>query len=197
MIEVMGDFEGRVMRELEMLKSVHEKMGEIAEISARLNILDMKFGEQVDRMDAVQAKVNLTMHSLGEVRQEQVAAARVLKQSPAMTPATSPAAEGDGILPVPPQYTSPLVSPHYSPQHQFDPGRSSEDSGTRKSWMPKMDFRKFDGTDARIWLDGCESYFALYDIPENFKVTSASLHMIGDAAHWFHAYKLAQEWPDC
>jgi hypothetical protein len=62
--------------------------------------------------------------------------------------------------------------------------------------MPKMDFPKFDGSDARIWVDGCESYFSLYDIPANFKVVSATLHMVGDAAHWLHAYKLAHEWPN-
>uniref|UniRef100_A0ACD5YF97 Uncharacterized protein n=1 Tax=Avena sativa TaxID=4498 RepID=A0ACD5YF97_AVESA len=61
--------------------------------------------------------------------------------------------------------------------------------------MPNMDFPKFDGMDARIWLDGCESYFTLYDIPEGFKVTYATLHMVRDAAHWFRAYKLEQLWP--
>ena len=62
--------------------------------------------------------------------------------------------------------------------------------------MPKMGFPKFDGTNARIWLDGCEAYFTLYDIPVGFKVTSATLHLVGDAAHWFHAYKLQHGWPD-
>ena len=151
----MGDFEGRVMRELEMLRAVNEKMEGIANISARLDDLDAKFGEQVERIDAVQAKVNLTMASLGEVRQEQVAVARTLKQSPAVTPEV-----GDGILR--PPTASPLVSPRYSPQHQFDPGRSSEEqsrgseeNGGRRPWLPKMEFPKFGGTDARIWLDGC------------------------------------------
>jgi hypothetical protein len=36
----------------------------------------------------------------------------------------------------------------------------------------------------------------LYDIPTGFKVTSALLPLIGDAAHWFHAYKLEHDWPD-
>lgn len=57
--------------------------------------------------------------------------------------------------------------------------------------MPKMNSPKFDDTDVRIWLDGCDAYFALYDIPDNFKVTSATLHLEGDAAHWYHAYKLS------
>ncbi|XBI82474.1 hypothetical protein VPH35_091156 [Triticum aestivum] len=33
------------------------------------------------------------------------------------------------------------------------------------------------------------------DIPEAFKVTYATLHMFGDAANWFHAYKLIHQWP--
>jgi hypothetical protein len=91
--------------------------------------------------------------------------------------------------------TTPLVSPRYS-HEPFDQGRSSDESNTRKPWMLKMAFPKFDASNVRIWLDGCESYFLLYDIPVSFKVTSASLHLIGDAAHWFHAYKLEHDWPD-
>lgn len=58
-----------------------------------------------------------------------------------------------------------------------------------------MDFPRFDGADVRIRLDGCEAYFSLYEIPEYFKVTSATLHMTGDAANWYHAYKLNHQWP--
>ena len=57
-------------------------------------------------------------------------------------------------------------------------------------------FPRFDGSDVRIWLDGCEAYFSLYEIPEFFRVTSATLHMCGDAANWFHAYKLTHQWPN-
>lgn len=53
--------------------------------------------------------------------------------------------------------------------------------------MPKMDFRKFDGSDALVWLDS--SYFALHHIPDNFCVASASIHLEGRATHWFQSYK--------
>ncbi|KAK1650458.1 hypothetical protein QYE76_068263 [Lolium multiflorum] len=196
----MEEFEGRVMRELEVLKSVNAQLEGLATISARLDALDSKFGEQVERIDSVQAKVHLTMTSLGEVRQEQVEAARASKQ-----PHASAEGDGDGIIhPKPPPpfsstLTPPFASPRYTSdqtQQQFDPGKRTDEGSNRKHWMPKMDFPKFDGTDARIWVDGCESYFSLYDIPANFKVVSATLHMVGDAAHWFHAYKLAHEWPN-
>lgn len=55
--------------------------------------------------------------------------------------------------------------------------------------MLKMDFLRFEGGDVRIWIDGHEAYFLLYDIPENFKVTSATMHLGGDAAYWYHTYK--------
>jgi hypothetical protein len=60
----------------------------------------------------------------------------------------------------------------------------------RRPWMPKMDFPMFDGTDVHIWLDKCLAYFALYQIPAAFRVSAASLHMTGVAAHWFQTYKL-------
>ena len=55
--------------------------------------------------------------------------------------------------------------------------------------MPKMDFPKFDGTDVRIWLDKCEAFFRLYHIPDNFRVTSASLYLTDNTAHWYQAFK--------
>ena len=64
----------------------------------------------------------------------------------------------------------------------------------KRNWMPKMDFTKFDGTGVRIWLDQCDSFFLLYSIPENFRVTSASLNLVGNAAHWFQSYKQMGIW---
>jgi hypothetical protein len=63
--------------------------------------------------------------------------------------------------------------------------------------MPKMDFPHFDGCDARVWLDKCSAYFALYQIPLVFRVSVASIHMSGAATHWFQTYKLTpgyQHW---
>jgi hypothetical protein len=41
-----------------------------------------------------------------------------------------------------------------------------------------MDFPRFDGSDVMIWLDKCVSYFQLYQIPADFRVIVASLHMV-------------------
>ncbi|KAM0849286.1 hypothetical protein ACQ4PT_053818 [Festuca glaucescens] len=60
--------------------------------------------------------------------------------------------------------------------------------------MPRMDFPKFDGTDARIWIDTCNTYFHLYQIPEGFKVSAASMNLVDNAAHWYQAYKLDNVW---
>lgn len=55
--------------------------------------------------------------------------------------------------------------------------------------MPKMDFPKFDGTDALVWLDKCCSYFTMYQISDNFRVATASIPLEGRAAYWFQSYK--------
>lgn len=60
-----------------------------------------------------------------------------------------------------------------------------------------MDFLTFDGNDVRVWLDGCEAYLSMYEIPDYFKVTSAMLHMTRDATYLYHAYKLRHQWPNC
>jgi hypothetical protein len=55
--------------------------------------------------------------------------------------------------------------------------------------MSKMDFPRFNGSDPRIWLDKCNAYFALYQIPPAFRVSTAFIHMSGSTAHWFQTYK--------
>jgi hypothetical protein len=68
------------------------------------------------------------------------------------------------------------------PSASESPGGMSE-SDHRCPWMPKMDFRCFDGTDVTVWLDKCFAYFHLYGIPSNFRVTVAALHMVDKAAY--------------
>jgi hypothetical protein len=58
------------------------------------------------------------------------------------------------------------------------PPNESDRTDGRRSWMPKMDFPHFDGADARIWLEKCEAYFALKQIPLGFRVSAASIHMV-------------------
>jgi hypothetical protein len=74
----------------------------------------------------------------------------------------------------------------------LDRGERSEDS--RRSWIPKMDFPKFDGTDVRIWVDTCNTFFQLYNIAEGFKVSAATLYLRDSAAHWYQAYKMENPW---
>lgn len=60
--------------------------------------------------------------------------------------------------------------------------RLGESSG-RKNWMPKMDFSKFDGTNVRIWVDKCQTFFTMYKIPEGFKVATTTMYMVDVATN--------------
>lgn len=53
--------------------------------------------------------------------------------------------------------------------------RASNDQ--HKFWMPKMDSPCFDGSDARIWVDKCDAYFTVFQIPPIFRVSILSIHM--------------------
>ena len=134
------------------------------------------------------------MKSIGEIRQEQAAAAR--ESGPKQSPPS--ASTSDGILGTPPQHRQPAVPP---PVFVTQAGHSAtEHFGTevqlKKPWMPKMDFPKFDGTGARIWIDQCEAFFQLYNIRDSFRVASASLNLVDNAAHWFQSYKQMGIWPN-
>jgi hypothetical protein len=56
-----------------------------------------------------------------------------------------------------------------------------------------MDFPRFDGTDASIWVDTCETFFTLYQIAPSFQVSAATMYLSETAAHWYHAFKQNHE----
>jgi hypothetical protein len=63
----------------------------------------------------------------------------------------------------------------------------------------KMNFPRFDGEFPRIWRDKCLDYFRVCNIHPTMWLTAATMHLEGNAAHWFQAYKLkhaVQGWPD-
>lgn len=109
----------------------------------------------------------------------------------------------DGILGAGPTFNTrmlprPVQVPASAPVLPHTVPHVQEDSSGKRQWMPKMDFLRFDGTDVRIWLDKCEAFFRLYNIPDSFKVTSASLYLSDNVAHWYHAFKQSSAyhtWP--
>lgn len=150
--------------------------------------------EQGQEQARMKTKLELAMTNLTLVQQEQVYVTKLL-QTAHMLPESS---SNPGIVgaqpggsrfppPPPPLDRTPSVRIPFPPPPAPDEivrvgEKQSEDGGNRRPWMPKIDFPKFDGTDARVWLDKCCSYFALYQIPDNFRVAMASIHMEDRAA---------------
>ena len=138
----MGDFESRVMKELESLSAMKEKLEGISTISARLEALEQKIGDQGGQIDMIQTKVNLAMTSLGEVQQEQVAVARAEKEK---SLPTGSASQDAGILQPPPQppFTAPLTSPRYTSMprtHQLIRAGRARKEVRRKLGCPRWIF---------------------------------------------------------
>jgi len=69
-------------------------------------------------------------------------------------------------------------------------GGGGDHSGGFRHGVPKMSFPKFTGVNPRIWKDKCLDYFHLFNVPEGFWATMASLNMDGQAAKWLQVYKL-------
>jgi hypothetical protein len=55
--------------------------------------------------------------------------------------------------------------------------------------LPKMYFPKFDGTHPKIWIDNCANYFSIYFVPASIWLSSATMHLEGNASKWWQAYK--------
>jgi hypothetical protein len=74
-------------------------------------------------------------------------------------------------------------------------GRSSSAQGDQggRNHMPKMSFPRFDGEHPRIWRDKCYDYFRAFNISAALWLTTATLHMDGNAAIWLQSYKKRHE----
>jgi hypothetical protein len=56
--------------------------------------------------------------------------------------------------------------------------------------LPKMLFPSSNGTQPKIWLDKCQNYFNIYQIPKSLWVEAATMHLQDNAAKWWQTYKL-------
>jgi hypothetical protein len=165
-----------VDRVAESEKNIHDAF---SQLTSQLASIEKKVDSTMVDLGKVQEKVNL---AISKVQEEQVLAAKQLKP-------TSSSMPGAGVMgPAPTQASSasvPMNSPPSPPPDRFlqkkqvnpvpppprhhqqlDMHLDSDRSDSRCTWMSKMDFPHFEGTDARIWLDKCLAYFMLYLIPQ-------------------------------
>lgn len=192
---------------MEALTRLADKVENIELITKHLGEIDAKLVSQGERLDRVQAKMDLSMTSLGQVQLEQTQVARALKAAVPSAPVASPtpAHQLPPLLSTPAGASAASTStapppPPRSPQVSRSPVHPDVSEGgdfvPRRQWSPKMDFPRFDGTDVRVWLDNCETYFGFYQIAEGFQVSAAALNMVGDASNWYQAWKLEVGWHD-
>jgi hypothetical protein len=72
-------------------------------------------------------------------------------------------------------------------------GRQREELGSGRNNNFKTSFPKFDGLYPRIWRDKCLDYFKVFNTALAMWLTAATLHLEGNATHWYQAYKLQHE----
>ena len=60
--------------------------------------------------------------------------------------------------------------------------------GKSLGFVPKVEFRVFEGSNPRVWIKKCMKYFNLCKILDHQKVDLASLYLIGKAESWYNSY---------
>lgn len=192
--------EGMEVRLVELWRTEMKVIQE--EINSHMMAIDQRLDQQGARMDEMQLKVTMLMESIGKMQQEQVMVAKLLKASAPPCLMIPPREDmgilgmrsGDCVIP----RTEPSANPPASnpPCVQFPPTPVVDEiqETSRGNWMPKMEFPRFDGTDVRIWVDKCQTFFTMYKIPEGFKVSAATMYMSNRAAHWYQAFMVSNGW---
>ena len=59
-----------------------------------------------------------------------------------------------------------------------------------RTYMPKMQFPTFDGSNPCIWKDKCEDYFRIFDLPETMWPSIAAMNMDEKPSKWLKVYKM-------
>jgi hypothetical protein len=67
--------------------------------------------------------------------------------------------------------------------------RGKEDGTNTKVILPKISFPQFSGENPSIWIDKCQDYFKIFNIPKGTWATYASMNMDDNAAKWLQMYK--------
>ena len=84
----------------------------------------------------------------------------------------------------------PGVQSQHQQYHQIgEAHHQQQHHGDHYVKPPKHDFPRFDGSAPYLWLDRCRAYFDLYHVPPSSWVTTATLYIKGQAAHWLHAFR--------
>lgn len=74
-------------------------------------------------------------------------------------------------------------------------GKGEANYQNQKCYIPRLDFPIFDGEDPVDWIEECEQYFELYQIPEMHKTRMATMSLTGDAKAWYKAVRISKKLP--
>jgi hypothetical protein len=65
--------------------------------------------------------------------------------------------------------------------------------------MPDLTFPKFDGTNPKLWIKNCETFFDVYEVSPRLWIRYSPMHLTGSAALWYQTVQstlLAMNWDD-
>ncbi len=82
--------------------------------------------------------------------------------------------KGKGILP--------------NPVKEFDSKEESRSTHHQHTPYPWLEFLTFTGDEPRVWVENCEQYFEVYQIPHHQWLNIATMHMSGRARTWKQSY---------
>ncbi|KAJ3696419.1 hypothetical protein LUZ61_000124 [Rhynchospora tenuis] len=160
------------------------------QLSGELHVAVEKLTEKLTQemaerlsIERQQADARLEQHKL-EHAQQLDAMKAVLEQllrNQAAGPQFSSDTTGSGH----PHTTPPRVTPIVLDGLGTDDYRR----GGNRVHLPRTDFPPFDGTNPTGWRSKCESYFDIFQIPEQYKTHMATLHFVEEAHEWYECFK--------
>ncbi|XP_078157488.1 uncharacterized protein LOC144553264 [Carex rostrata] len=78
---------------------------------------------------------------------------------------------------------------------EFRQERRQTDQSPTRFYLPRVDFPTFAGIKPNSWVDCCNFYFDMYQVPEEYKSGMAVMHFTGPADDWYRSFKISNPQP--
>ncbi|KAJ4764940.1 polyprotein [Rhynchospora pubera] len=150
----------------------------IGELQSALEKLSDRLGNELQRTNA---RVDQHKADMGELK---AMLEQVIKNQASPR---HPPSDSTGI--VPPRNTPPRGTPIILESPSSEDAKRNGRVGDHRVSLPRTDFPSFDGSNPTVWKSKCESYFEIFQIPEQYRTQLATLHFVEEAQEWYENFK--------
>ncbi|KAJ3703015.1 hypothetical protein LUZ61_006720 [Rhynchospora tenuis] len=149
-----------------------------------------KMNERLSReLQQTNARIDQQSASIQQIGEMKTMLEQLLKNHSSGNPSSSDSSGLGNAGGPQPRNTPPRGTPVNLDSPLNEEGKRNGRVPENRVQLPKTTFPSFDGSNPTVWRSKCESYFDIFQIPENYKTPLATLHFVEEAHEWYEDFK--------